>query len=143
VALPPDIAAYKLRTVNQYIGGTIRNRTALKKLLFAFTDLANHIISELNGRAAFVVSCLFLVVVGSSLGMMFRSGNFLTAFAVSVIPAMLSTVLIVTGQHTLESTPKDLLVHSNAITMGISVIWSGNVAIGIAAVVLFMRLQRK
>jgi lipopolysaccharide export LptBFGC system permease protein LptF len=143
IALPPDIAAYKLRTVDQYIGGTIRNRGALKKLLFTYTDLANHIISELNGRAAFVVSCLFLVVVGSSLGMMFRSGNFLTAFAVSVIPAMLSTVLIVTGQHTVEGTPKDLLLQHNAITMGIAVIWSGNLVIGIGAVILFLKLARK
>jgi len=143
VPLPPDIAAYKFRTVDQYRGGTIRNRGALKKLLFAYTDLANHIISELNGRLAFVVSCLFLVVVGSSLGMMFRSGNFLTAFAVSVIPAMLSTVLIVTGQHTVEATPKDLLLQQNNITTGISVIWSGNAVIAIGAIILFTRLQRK
>jgi hypothetical protein len=141
--LPADIAAYKNRTVNQYRGGTIRNAKALNRLLFAYTDLLNHIVSVLNGRAAFVVSCLLLVLVGSSLGMMFRSGNFLTAFAVSVIPAMLSTVLIVTGQHTVEATPTEVLRQANSVALGISVIWSGNVLIGIGAVLLFWRLQRK
>jgi lipopolysaccharide export LptBFGC system permease protein LptF len=103
----------------------------------------NHIVSEIHGRAAFVVSCLFLVLVGSSLGMMFRSGNFLTAFAVSVVPAMLSTVFIVTGQHTVESTPQHLLSQSAPVALGISVIWSGNVVIFIAAMVLFWRLQKR
>jgi lipopolysaccharide export LptBFGC system permease protein LptF len=140
--LSPEIAAFKTRTVNQYLGGTIRNNVAMRKLLFAFVDLADHIISELNGRAAFVVSCLLLVLIGSSLGMMFRSGNFLTAFAVSVIPAMLSTVLIVTGQHTVESTPENPLL-SSPVALGIAVIWSGNVLIGLSALVLLVRLQRR
>jgi hypothetical protein len=105
--------------------------------------LMNHIISEINGRAAFVVSCLLLVLIGSSLGMMFRSGNFLTAFAVSVIPAMVSTVLIVTGQHTVESTPVHLLTQSTPIALGLAVIWSGNVLIGASAFVLLWRLQKK
>ncbi len=143
VPLPAEIAAYKYRTVDQYRGGSIRNPKALNRLLFAYTDLLNHIVSELNGRAAFVVSCLLLVLVGSSLGMMFRSGNFLTAFAVSVVPAMLSTVFIVTGQHTVEATPTDVLQQANSVALGISVIWSGNVVIGIAAVLLLWRLQRK
>jgi lipopolysaccharide export LptBFGC system permease protein LptF len=140
--LPPEIAAFKNRTVNQYLGGTIRNSVAMRKLQFAFVDLLNHIISELNGRAAFVVSCMLLVLIGSSLGMMFRSGNFLTAFAVSVIPAMVSTVLIVTGQHTVESTPENPLLAS-PVTLGISIIWSGNVLIGISAMALLVRLQRR
>ena len=75
-----------------------------ERLVYAMVDLINHIRSEMHARAAFVLSCLLLVVMGASLGMMFRSGNFLTAFAVSVVPAMFSTVLIVTGQHTAEST---------------------------------------
>jgi lipopolysaccharide export LptBFGC system permease protein LptF len=140
--LSPEIAAFKARTVNQYLAGTIRNNVAMRKLLFAFIDLADHIISELNGRAAFVVSCMLLVLIGSSLGMMFRSGNFLTAFAVSVIPAMISTVLIVTGQHTVEATPENPLLAS-PVPLGIAVIWSGNVLIGLSAFVLLFRLQRK
>jgi lipopolysaccharide export LptBFGC system permease protein LptF len=143
VQLPPEIADYKNRTFEQYSSQHLRNPRATEKLLFAWTDLVNHLISEINARSAFVVSCLLLVLIGSSLGMMFRSGNFLTAFAVSVIPAMLSTILIVTGQHTVEATPEHLLSQANNINLGISIIWSGNVIIGLTAFVLLWRLQRK
>jgi lipopolysaccharide export LptBFGC system permease protein LptF len=143
IPLPPAIADYKNRTFETYRSEHLRDIKATEKLLFAWTDLVNHIISEINARLAFVVSCVLLVLVGSSLGMMFRSGNFLTAFAVSVVPALLSTVLIVTGQHTVESTPVHLLSQSTPMTLGISLIWSGNVIIGIGAVVLLMRLQRR
>jgi lipopolysaccharide export LptBFGC system permease protein LptF len=147
VALPADVSAWSDRTAEQYlrakVGSDPRAARGQQKLQFAWVDLINHISSELHARAAFVVSCLLLVLVGSSLGMMFRSGNFLTAFAVSVVPAMLSTVLIVTGQHTAESTPEVLTGANNPLHLGLAVIWSGNVAIGIAAVVLLMRLQRR
>jgi len=141
--LPAEIAAYKNRTYEQYLSGNIRDAKASEKLLFAKTDLVNHIIGELYARAAFVVSCLLLVLIGSSLGMMFRSGNFLTAFAVSVIPAMLSTVLIVTGQHTVEGTPLHPATDPSPLALGISIIWSGNAIICLTAIVLLARLQRK
>ena len=147
VALPAELSGWSERTADQYLraaaGVDPRVVKARQRLQFAWVDLINHIESELNARAAFVLSCLLLVVVGSSLGMMFRSGNFLTAFAVSVVPAMLSTVLIVTGQHTAESTPEIISGANNPLHLGLAVIWSGNVAIGIAAVVLLVRLQRR
>ena len=68
-------------------------------------SLGNGIVSESNSRASFAVSCLILVMVGCSLGMMFRSGNFLTAFAVSFIPALLCITLIVAGQQTCRPSP--------------------------------------
>ena len=143
VPLPTDVAAMSTRTAEQYMIGKVGTPAGQRKLTFAWYDLINHISSELHARAAFVVSCLLLVLVGSSLGMMFRSGNFLTAFAVSVVPAMLSTVLIVTGQHTAESTPDFVSAANNPLRLGLAIIWSGNVAIGIAAVVLLARLQRR
>ena len=65
----------------------------------------NSIIAESNGRASFAISCLILVMVGCALGMMFKSGNFLTAFAVSFIPALLSITLIIAGQRTASRLP--------------------------------------
>jgi lipopolysaccharide export LptBFGC system permease protein LptF len=143
IALPAEIAAFKNRTYEQYLTPRFRDEKGREKLLFAKTDLVDHIIGELNARAAFVVSCVLLVLVGSSLGMMFRSGNFLTAFAVSVIPAMLSTVLIVTGQHTVEGTPLHPATDPSPVPLGISIIWSGNAMICIAGIVLLTRLQRR
>jgi len=77
------------------------------------------------------------------LGMMFKSGNFLTAFAVSVIPAMLSIVLIVTGQHTAESTPFLIGPNNNPLMTGLTMIWLGNVVIAATAIALLWRLQRQ
>ena len=143
VPLPAEAAAMSARTAEQYLAEQVGTDAGQRKLRFAWFDLTNHISSELHARAAFVVSCLLLVLVGSSLGMMFRSGNFLTAFAVSVVPAMLSTVLIVTGQHAAESTPELVTAANNPLHLGLLLIWSGNLVIGVAAVVLLARLQRK
>jgi hypothetical protein len=98
--------------------------------------------SELHGRASFAVSCLSLVLVGCALGVMFRSGNFLNAFAVSFVPALLCITLIVSGQQTATHIPyaadfKDPLPASLAF------IWSGNVITLAAAIYLTYRLQRR
>jgi lipopolysaccharide export LptBFGC system permease protein LptF len=143
VDMPPDIAAMKTRTAELYIHGNLRSNADRNRLSFALEDLVNHIRSEMHARAAFVISCLLLVLIGASLGMMFRSGNFLTAFAVSVIPAMFSIVLIVTGQHTAESTPFLIGLNNNPLMTGLSVIWFGNIVIAATAIALLWRLQRQ
>ncbi len=75
--------------------------------------------------------------------MMFRSGNFLTAFAVSFIPALLCITLIVAGQQTCRSVPwTDALKH-NPLKFGVALIWSGNVMNALIACSLLLRLQRQ
>src|SRR5678810_20721 len=98
----------------------------------------------IRDRLSFAVSCFILVMVGCALGMMFRSGNFLSAFAVSVVPALLSIALVVTGQHTCENVPWNVNPASwnNPLHTGLLIIWSGNVAVAAIAVVLLWRLQR-
>jgi lipopolysaccharide export LptBFGC system permease protein LptF len=142
-AMPPEIAAMKLRTADLYIQGNLRSDADRNRLLFALEDLVNHIRAEMHARAAFVISCLLLVLVGAALGMMFKSGNFLTAFAVSVVPAMFSIVLIVTGQHAAESVPLWIKPDNNPLITGLTLMWSSNVVIGAAAVALLWRLQRQ
>jgi hypothetical protein len=84
------------------------------------------------------------VMVGCALGIMFRSGNFLTAFAVSVIPALLSIVLIVTGQHTCENIPYEIKSgFHNPLSIGLTLIWSGNLVVLVIATVLLTKLQRR
>lgn len=109
----------------------------------ALVVLRNGILSETHARASFAVSCWILVMVGCALGMMFRSGNFLSAFAVSVVPALVCIALIVTGQQTCENVPRDLARYGNPINLGLALIWSGNAAILILATVLLGRLQRQ
>ncbi len=107
-----------------------------KDLSKSFDDLLCHITAEGHGRASFAVSCLILVMVGCVLGMLFKSGDFLTAFGISVVPALLTIALLSTGQHLAEN-------GRDSLRAGITVIWSGNIGVFILAVVLLVRLQRQ
>jgi hypothetical protein len=86
---------------------------------------------------------LILVIVGCALGMMFKSGNFLSAFALSVVPALVCIALIVAGQHTCENVPWKLDNFQNPLSLGLSLIWSGNVVVLVLAAVLWTRLTRQ
>jgi lipopolysaccharide export LptBFGC system permease protein LptF len=107
----------------------------------------NNVRSELHGRASFAVSCLILVLVGSTLGMMFKSGNFLTAFAVSFIPALLCITLVVAGQQTAGHVPATIdskfLQTNQPLQLGLALIWSGNVLVVALAAGLILKLRRR
>ncbi len=106
--------------------------------------LKNSAISEAHARVSFALSCLILVMVGCALGMMFKSGNFLSAFALSVAPALVSIVLVVTGQHVCENIPYILPKNFNdPLQIGLYLIWSGNAMVLIIAIVLLTRLSRQ
>src|SRR5205085_6814100 len=112
-------------------------------LMRELTVLANDIVTESNSRISFAISCLILTFVGGALGMMFRSGNFLTAFAVSFVPALISITLIVAGQRVGGTIPIGYPKGENPIQLGLALIWSGNAANLIVATVLWWRLQRQ
>lgn len=146
VAMPPAIAQLETtRTAAFYTQAHPagqEQRRELKRQLYRQT---NGVVAELHGRAAFSLSCLILVMVGCSLGMMFRSGNFLSAFAVSAIPALLCVALVVSGQHTARNIPYDPLSPdwTNPLQLGVTLIWSGNVIVAVLALALIWRLQRQ
>jgi len=100
--------------------------------------------SELHGRASFALSCLSLVLVGCALGVMFRSGNFLNAFACSFVPALLCMTLIISGQQTATHVPFALgAAFKDPLPMSLAIIWSGNIVVLIAAIYLTFRLQKR
>ena len=105
----------------------------------------NAVRSELHSRASFAVSCLSLVMIGGlALGMMFRSGNFLNAFAVSFVPALLCITLIVCGQQCATHVPDDVAPgYHDPLHLGLAFIWAGNVAVIAAVIWLTIRLQRQ
>jgi lipopolysaccharide export LptBFGC system permease protein LptF len=144
VPMPDPIYALTTRPAKAYIAGSlsVADKQRLRRDLLKLT---NSVISELHARVSFAVSCLILVMVGCALGMMFRSGNFLSAFAVSVVPALISIALVVTGQHTCENVPWDISSPNwvNPLNLGLMLIWSGNAAVLVIAVVLLGRLQRQ
>jgi lipopolysaccharide export LptBFGC system permease protein LptF len=134
VPMPPDLQTLRNNTVNYYL--KIRHPSkAMNDLRADQTKLLSKLESEIHSRASFAVSCLVLVMIGCALGMLFRSSNFLSAFAVSFVPAMLCIVLIVTGQQVCN--------HAiNSMTLGLAFIWSGNVLVTGLATGLLWKLQR-
>ncbi|MGA2496450.1 MAG: LptF/LptG family permease [Tepidisphaeraceae bacterium] len=99
-------------------------------------QLQTSIHAEIHARASFAVSCFILVMVGAAMGMMFKAGNFLSAFAISVVPAFLCIALMVTGQHVAEGDSRNL-------GMGLGIIWSGNAIVGTLAAGLLVWLRKQ
>jgi lipopolysaccharide export LptBFGC system permease protein LptF len=143
--MPTSIQEISNRTAESYLkGGDAKAVEDQQELRRNVLKLYNSAVSEINARMSFAVSCFILVMVGCALGMMFRSGNFLSAFAVSVIPALLSIALVVTGQHTCENIPSPIPHNwTDPLNLGLAIIWSGNAAVLVIATTLLARLQRQ
>jgi hypothetical protein len=144
VPMPEPVAALRDRRIEDYLSGQNILPDQQRRLLRDQLKQHNSIMSEIQSRLSFSLSCLVLVLVGACLGMMFRSGNFLSAFAVSVVPALLSIVLIVSGQHTAENIPWNIDRNfSDPLKLGLTLIWSGNAAVALLAVGLMWRMARR
>lgn len=141
VELSPELVQIGARTAAFYENENLRLRRgeeakSIKDLRSKLATLQSGVTAELNARASFAISCLILVMVGSALGMMFKTANYLSAFSLSVIPALVCIALIVTGQHLAEN-------DAGGLGLGLAFIWGGNVLVLIVAVVLLGRLQRE
>jgi lipopolysaccharide export LptBFGC system permease protein LptF len=114
-----DLLAVRDRTVNRIIG---------------------EVIGELNGRMAYGVSCFLLVAMGAALGLIYRGGQIVSAFALCVLPAAVVIIMVLMGQRLVS----DPTVQKNfGIWLGLGSIWSGNAALLIANTVIYARLTRK
>lgn len=143
VLMPSSIKALEDRPFEYYISPAAAVSGNQVQLKHELIKVSNAVISEMHARAAFATSCLILVMVGCALGMMFRSGNFLTAFAISFIPAMLAITLVVAGQQISGNiNPQRGPDWVNPITQGVILMWSGNlINLGIA-IILLRKLAR-
>jgi len=144
VTSPGEVLEISTRSVSAHRANPILPGDLRRRLDRELTVTANEVFGELNSRAAFALSCFVLVLMGVALGMMFRSGHFLSAFAVSVVPAMFCILLTVTGQHTVEDVPNVLPENwTNPLAFGLTLIWTGNVVVASTAAALLYRLQRQ
>jgi hypothetical protein len=143
VPMPAEIQAIRHRTANQYMKRDDLPADQKRNLLRSLTKQNNSVESEMHSRVSFALSCLVLTMVGYGLGVRFKSGNYLTAFAVSVVPALLSIVLVVTGQHICENIPPDYATTlRNPLQFGLITIWTGNAIVLAIAVGLLVKLRR-
>ncbi len=142
VKMPDEVVAIANQSVETY-QMTEDMPEQVSKLRRNLMKQKNSVDSELHSRVSFALSCLVLTVVGYGLGVMFKSGNYLTAFAVSVVPALLSIMLIVTGQHICENVPSDIGPNfKDPRDLGLAVIWLGNLIVLSIAVGLIVKLRR-
>jgi len=143
VPMPSEQTQIRALPIEHFLNSPGISAEDRRQLARELVIIGNDVVSEVHGRASFAVSCLILVLVGCALGMMFKSGNFLSAFAISVIPAMLCIVLIVSGQHVAQNVPALPTAVNNPLGLGIMLIWCGNIVVAGIAFTLLWRLQRK
>jgi lipopolysaccharide export LptBFGC system permease protein LptF len=98
--------------------------------------LINRIKAEMHSRIAYGVSCFLMVTMGAALGLMFRGGQLISAFALSVIPAAVVIVMMLMGKQ-LVRTPSMPTIY------GLASIWSGIIVLIAADVAVLMHLARK
>jgi len=99
-------------------------------------SLFSEIKAEMHGRVAYSLSCFLLVSLGAALGLIFRGGQFISAFAIGAIPGAIITILIFSGKNMMESSKTTTLY-------GMAMIWSGIVILLVANAVIYGRLLRR
>ena len=91
--------------------------------------------SELHSRGSFAVSCLTLVLFGAALGVMLRGRNPLGVFVVGFVPSIVLVLLITAGRRVMEE-------QHTSLTMGLSLLWAGNVILLALVVGVYSKLLR-
>lgn len=93
------------------------------------------IVATLHERIAFTFSVLVLVLLGASLGTVFRGAHAATAFGISFIPSVLVIVLIVTG--------KQMAQNAGTFGVGLGLMWSGIAAVVVLDYVAMTKWLRR
>jgi lipopolysaccharide export LptBFGC system permease protein LptF len=98
--------------------------------------IRREIIAEMNVRVAFGLSCALLVALGAALGVIFRGGQMLVAFVISVAPAAVVFVLILAGKKMIAN-PK------SSDLAGMITMWGGLAAMLAVDIVMYYRLSKR
>jgi len=93
-------------------------------------------LAEMHGRYASIASCILLVALGAALGTVFRHGHILTAFFISMGPALFAIFSILLGVKMVKAEP-------NAMHSLVGLIWAGNIVVLVIDLVLIGRLIRR
>ncbi len=142
--LPPEATALANRGEAFYRTDPLAGDRVRGKMGREVAKLRNSVRAEIHGRFSFAVSCAGLSLVGAGLGMMFKTGNVLTAFGLSVTPAIVGIVMVVAGQHVAENVPDDVgLGGGNPLGLGLILIWTGNTAATLLGLALIGWLWRR
>ena len=114
------------------------------KVYTAITNLHEKVIpklmleitAEMHQRIAYGVSCLIMVAMGAALGLMFKGGQVVVAFALTVIPTVLVIAMVYMGTTIMQNPDAP-------IGVGMAATWGGISLISVVNVILYWRLSRK
>ncbi len=142
--MPPDVvqSAEKINLTDLYdrAEAVTANEHILNQIKYLkqsrVPKLIGRVTAEIHGRPAYCLSCFLLVAMGGALGLIFRGGQMISAFALSVIPAAVVIVMILMGKE-MVSNP------DSSRTVGLMAIWGGNLMLLIADSLVYLYLRRK
>lgn len=146
LSIPQDIVDRSDRVQVSDVFHNIEQLTDNPTILAQVNDLktkrmgkvVGDITAEIHGRVAYGVSCFLMVAMGAALGLIYRGGQVITAFAISIVPAAIVIVLMLMGKE-LVGNPKV----AHGMLWGLMSIWSGVVILTVANVVIYARLARR
>jgi lipopolysaccharide export LptBFGC system permease protein LptF/translation initiation factor 1 (eIF-1/SUI1) len=92
--------------------------------------------AEKHVRIAYSFSCFLLVAMGAALGIVFRGGQVIVAFAISMVPAGMVIVMILMGKEMISNPDVPEI-------RGVAAVWGGVSALLLANVAMYVRLLRR
>jgi len=146
LAIPPDL----LRNVEQYDyetlfsgvtsdGRELSQRPSIQRRFNSThveltRKLTRAVRAEIHVRLAYSSSCLLMVMLGAALGLIFRGGQFLTAFATAAVPGTVVIMFLLMGKG---------MVKKMEGGYGLVSIWGGIVILAVATSIVYARLARR
>jgi lipopolysaccharide export LptBFGC system permease protein LptF len=127
----PDLYTPQKLTSDPRVLGAI-DRLKNKRIPQLMSDL----IAELHVRVAYGASCFLMVAMGAALGLMFRGGQFISAFALSALPAAAVIIMLLMGKAMVRNP-------ASSSILGLVCIWGGIAGLLVANLVIYARLARK
>lgn len=94
------------------------------------------LLAEMHIRVAYGTSCFLMVAMGAALGLLFRGGQIISAFALSAIPGFTVLIILLMGKQMIRNA--DVATYK-----GVLAIWGGISLLVLANIGLFWRLARR
>ncbi len=124
-----------LAVAQRHLGKSRNVDRAAADLDMNIIKLGRKIVSQLHERAASALTCLLLLVFGAVLAMHLKGQMPLVVFFWSFMLAIISIIVIHTGQNLAASTRVSL-------PFGLSVLWAGNIGLALVTIAVYRRLAR-
>ena len=143
-AVPSEIMAKNKRITPDELYKNAENYSDSPKIRKMIASVRENIIprikskicAEMHQRLAYGISCLLMVMLGAAMGLVFRGGEALVAFAISAGPASAVIVLMLMG--------KQLIANPGVPeAYGIAVIWGGIAAMAGATAYVYAVAMRR